>query len=187
MLPQNVSMVVSKLMFYPTLPFTYLQRVGNLFTEVDQTVILGTAPLAILGHPKELHSRGVRGVVNMCSEYAGPQAAYKELGIKQLRLPTTDHFEPTVQVCVCVCVCVCLLSLSSAPLFSSSHFSIPLITNTSTTSYHCMIQALHEAVAFIEEFHKKGDRVYVYVYIYVNIYVYVYVYVCINPCVSLSI
>ena len=97
MLPQNVSTVVSKLMFFPTLPFTYLQRVGNLFTEVDSTVILGTAPLQLLGHPKELYSRGVRGVVNMCSEYAGPQAAYRELGIKQLRLPTTDHFEPSLQ------------------------------------------------------------------------------------------
>ena len=33
----------------------------------------------------------------MCDEYAGPEKEYKRLGIKQLRLPTTDHFEPSFQ------------------------------------------------------------------------------------------
>jgi atypical dual specificity phosphatase len=38
--------------------------------------------------------QGVRAVINMCAEYAGPEEAYKQLGIHQLRLPTDDHYEP---------------------------------------------------------------------------------------------
>ncbi len=60
-------------------------------------MILGCAPMAILGHPQALFNAGVRGVVNMCCEYSGPEAAYKEVGIKQLRLPSVDHFEPSVE------------------------------------------------------------------------------------------
>jgi len=60
-------------------------------------VYLGCAPMAILGHPSQLHELGVRGVVNMCDEYPGPIEAYRKLGIKQLRLPTADHFEPSLQ------------------------------------------------------------------------------------------
>ena len=37
----------------------------------------------------------VRGVINMCEEYKGPISKYNELGIEQLYLPTTDHFEPS--------------------------------------------------------------------------------------------
>ena len=66
-------------------------------TTVDDTVILGTAPLQLLGHPQQMHAAGVRGVVNMCAEYNGPTAAYRTLGITQLHLPTVDHFEPSVE------------------------------------------------------------------------------------------
>ena len=59
LLPEGVSRVVSVLLFYPTLPFTYLGRIGALFTEVDSTLILGTAPLSVLGHPQELHKHGL--------------------------------------------------------------------------------------------------------------------------------
>jgi len=39
----------------------------------------------------------IRGVVNLCEEYQGPEKSYKRLGMRQLRLPTTDHFEPSVE------------------------------------------------------------------------------------------
>lgn len=39
----------------------------------------------------------MRGVINLCEEYGGPLKKYKELGMEQLHLPTTDHFEPTVE------------------------------------------------------------------------------------------
>eukprot|EP00584_Thalassiosira_punctigera_P021834 CAMPEP_0172574882 /NCGR_PEP_ID=MMETSP1067-20121228/136925_1 /TAXON_ID=265564 ORGANISM="Thalassiosira punctigera, Strain Tpunct2005C2" /NCGR_SAMPLE_ID=MMETSP1067 /ASSEMBLY_ACC=CAM_ASM_000444 /LENGTH=213 /DNA_ID=CAMNT_0013367517 /DNA_START=495 /DNA_END=1136 /DNA_ORIENTATION=+ len=32
----------------------------------------------------------------MCDEYRGPVSSYERLGIEHLRLPTVDHFEPSV-------------------------------------------------------------------------------------------
>ena len=39
----------------------------------------------------------IAGVVNMCEEYQGPVKSYRRLGIEHLRLPTVDHFEPSVE------------------------------------------------------------------------------------------
>ena len=50
-----------------------------------------------MNHPKMLWDLGVRGAVNLCGEYGGPVAAYGEVGIKQLRLPSVDHFEVPVE------------------------------------------------------------------------------------------
>lgn len=94
LLPKPISKIVSIVFFLPTYPFTYLLRWKNWKTPIDETLILGVAPMALLNHPQQLHKLGVRGVVNMCAEYNGPLEAYTELGIKQLRLPTVDHFEP---------------------------------------------------------------------------------------------
>ena len=97
LLPKPAARVVGKFLFWPTLPITLILRTGNLFTQVDKSLILGTAPVGFLGHPKHLYSRGVRGVVNMCTEYKGPEGHYADLGITQLRLPTVDHFEPSLE------------------------------------------------------------------------------------------
>ena len=53
--------------------------------------------MGILGHPKKLYNLGVRNVINMQTEYGGPVSYYDELGIQQLRLPTVDHFEPSLE------------------------------------------------------------------------------------------
>mmetsp|Transcript_102960 Transcript_102960/g.297692 ORF Transcript_102960/g.297692 Transcript_102960/m.297692 type:complete len:165 (-) Transcript_102960:1419-1913(-) len=59
---------------------------------------MGGAPFGFLNYPGRLYEDyGVRGVINMCEEYRGPLQVYKDLGIEQLYLPTTDHFEPTVE------------------------------------------------------------------------------------------
>ena len=63
---------------------------------IPQQVILGCAPIAMLGHVERLHDLGVCGVVNMCEEYRGPIEAYKKYNVKQLNLPTVDHFEPSL-------------------------------------------------------------------------------------------
>jgi hypothetical protein len=55
----------------------------------------------------------------MCDEYSGPVNAYKKLNIRQLHLPTVDHFEPS-------------------------------------------LSQMHEAVAFIESFRQRGEKVYVH-------------------------
>lgn len=96
MLNKHYSKIVSGLFFVPTFPITVLLRLGNYWTVLDDSVYLGCAPVGFLGHPKILYKQGVRGVINMCTEYAGPQSYYADLGIKQLRLPTVDHYEPTV-------------------------------------------------------------------------------------------
>lgn len=97
LLPKPVSMIVSKIFFYPTFPITAIMRLGNYWTKLDDTLIMGCAPMGFLGHPEKLYRMGVRGVINMCYEYPGPKSSYASIGIKQLYLPTIDHFEPSVE------------------------------------------------------------------------------------------
>jgi atypical dual specificity phosphatase len=47
-------------------------------------------------HVKLLVKEGVKAVVNTCDEYSGPVEEYEVHGIKQLHIPTVDHFEPTL-------------------------------------------------------------------------------------------
>ncbi len=98
MLPKPLGMVVSRVLFWPTMPITVSQRIGKWTTVVDNAVVLGGAPFGFLNYPEKLHSQfRVTGVVNMCEEYQGPVKSYKRLGIEHLRLPTVDHFEPSVE------------------------------------------------------------------------------------------
>jgi atypical dual specificity phosphatase len=95
-LPRPIASVVSKVLFWPTLPITASRRIGEWVTNIDDTVVMGGAPFSFLGYPQKLHDKyGVRGVVNFCEEYRGPVRQYKLLGIEELYLPTTDHFEPS--------------------------------------------------------------------------------------------
>jgi atypical dual specificity phosphatase len=96
MLPKSISGLVSRALFWPTLPITYSRRVGGWTTTIDDTVILGGAPFGFVGLPEKLHEEGVRGVVNFCEEYRGPAKKYRNLGMTELHLPTTDHFEPSL-------------------------------------------------------------------------------------------
>lgn len=67
-------------------------------TRIDDTVVMGGAPFGFVDYPDRLYNDfGVRGVINLCEEYRGPLRKYKELGMEHLYLPTTDHFEPTVE------------------------------------------------------------------------------------------
>lgn len=96
MLPKSLAAVVSKVLFYPTLPITASKRIGKWVTRIDDTVVMGGAPLAFLDYPRKLKDDyGVQGVINMCEEWRGPTRQYKKLGIEELYLPTTDHFEPS--------------------------------------------------------------------------------------------
>lgn len=96
-LPKPLAAVVSKTLFWPTLPITVSRRIGSWSTVIDDTVVMGGAPFGFANIPEHLHEEyGVRGVINMCEEYPGPVSKYKRLGIKELWLPTVDHFEPSV-------------------------------------------------------------------------------------------
>ncbi|RYH29161.1 hypothetical protein EON65_09540 [archaeon] len=93
LLPDPIAKVVSKMFFHPTFPITALLRLGNYWTKIDDTLLMGCAPFDMFDHPKALKNMGVDAVINMCYEYDGPIGAYEKLGIKQLRLPTVDHNE----------------------------------------------------------------------------------------------
>ncbi|KAG9405780.1 Phosphatidylglycerophosphatase and protein-tyrosine phosphatase 1 [Aphanomyces cochlioides] len=96
LLPKPIARVVAIVYFFPTWPFTYLARRSSYYTLVDSHVFLGAVPIVMMGHVSQLVSRGVRAVVNLCDEYEGPVAEYKKNNITQLRLPTVDHTEPTL-------------------------------------------------------------------------------------------
>ena len=98
MLPMPIGKVVSKALFWPTIPITISRRIGKWSTVVDNAVVMGGAPFGWCGYPERLSRQfNVRGVINMCDEYRGPISSYKRLGIEHLRLPTVDHFEPSVE------------------------------------------------------------------------------------------
>jgi len=97
LLPKPLSSVVSRTLFWPTLPITVSSRVGRWMTPIDDAVVLGGAPFGFAGLPERLlEEHGVRSVVNLCDEYRGPTRKYGRLGMTQLRLRTVDHFEPSV-------------------------------------------------------------------------------------------
>ena len=93
------SRLYAQSVFYPTLGWNYLLarvlHVRNWWDRIDPHVIVGAYPFA--GDVAGLHEEGVRGVVNTCEEYAGPQAEYGQFGIEQLRIPTTDFTHPKLE------------------------------------------------------------------------------------------
>ena len=98
LLPKPLSAIVSKTLFWPTLPITMVKRINKWSnTQIDDTVVMGGAPFNFLNIPNKLyHDYNVRGVINLCEEYKGPTKIYDQMGIQELWLPTTDHFEPSV-------------------------------------------------------------------------------------------
>lgn len=95
LLPQDTSAFVGKVIFPFTYPVTALKRITNYWTEIDDTLLLGCAPMNFLNHPKSLYNLNVRGVINLCDEYNGPVKSYNDLGIEQLHIKVVDHYEPS--------------------------------------------------------------------------------------------
>ena len=65
LLSHGMAKIVSKMLFYPTFPVTVLLRLGNYWTEVDETVFLGCAPMDCLGIPDSLY--GISKINKLCS------------------------------------------------------------------------------------------------------------------------
>lgn len=57
---------------------------------------MGVAPSIISVKASTLHALGIKGVINVADEFRGPVAEYTHYGIKELWLPTVDHFEPSL-------------------------------------------------------------------------------------------
>jgi atypical dual specificity phosphatase len=91
--------VCARLLFWPTFLWNALLGrvlgVRHWWDRVDEHVLLGAMPLK-RDVPK-LVREGVRAVVNMCEEYPGPLAEYKQAGIEQLWVPTVDFNPPTLE------------------------------------------------------------------------------------------
>lgn len=91
--------LISKLLFVPTFAWNYalgrVFRARHWWDRVDEFVLLGAMPMR--RDVKPLYDLGVRGVINMCKEYAGPTDLYQTLGIRQLWLPTVDFNPPTLE------------------------------------------------------------------------------------------
>lgn len=89
----------ARLVFYPTLVWNMLLgrwlRVRNWWDRIDDTLIVGAMPM--VSDVAELAGEGVVGVVNTCDEYAGPDEAYQQYGIEQLRVPTVDFTHPSLE------------------------------------------------------------------------------------------
>ena len=85
--------------FYPTLWWNVLLGriicVRNWWDDVNEHVVLGALPFE--SDVENLADVGIGAVVNTCVEYGGPVNAYKEFGIEQLRVPTTDFTHPSLQ------------------------------------------------------------------------------------------
>jgi Protein-tyrosine phosphatase len=110
LLPLPLSSWVSRMTFWPTLPWTWIRlgllNPGGWMTKVDDVVWLGGIPFPA-GGAKRLHQKGIRGVINLCDEYpdssflsrifVSSSEEYQKLGIEYLYLPTPDHFEPSVE------------------------------------------------------------------------------------------
>lgn len=55
LLPKPLAAVVSKVLFWPTLPITVGLRLGKWSTEIDDTVVMGGAPFGFAGIPETLY------------------------------------------------------------------------------------------------------------------------------------
>lgn len=67
LLPKPLSAIVSKALFWPTLPITACTRLGAWSTVVDDTVIMGGAPFGFIGFPERLYNEyGVSITLYFC-------------------------------------------------------------------------------------------------------------------------
>lgn len=55
-LPKPISALVSKYLFWPTLPITVSKRIGKWVTDIDDTVVLGGAPFGFANIPERLYN-----------------------------------------------------------------------------------------------------------------------------------
>ena len=57
LLPKPISRVVSRALFWPTLPITVAKRLNAWMTRIDDTVLMGGAPFGFAGIPDNLYQQ----------------------------------------------------------------------------------------------------------------------------------
>lgn len=99
-LPGSVRACWQACRFWPTLPLTYFSSwwtAGGLWCEVDDTVLLGVAPVNAMVWWWRMRGTCVVGVVNVQAEYSGPTWTYGCAGIRHRRFLTLDGSEPLAE------------------------------------------------------------------------------------------
>jgi len=93
----RIQRLVSRFLFWPTMPWIMWQRRGQWATRVDGTVILGGAPIKIPLFRQDYHQ--VDAIINMCEEYTYDYCKLdsQHRDIKVLHLPTINHMEPSLE------------------------------------------------------------------------------------------
>ncbi|HAA57410.1 MAG TPA: phosphatase [Myxococcales bacterium] len=93
---ESLKRTLARIAFLPTLSYQMLTRVfGREWrNQVDEHVWMGALPTN--ANVQDLYDDGVRGVINLCEEYAGPQRAYHKRQMSQLHLPTIDFQPPSL-------------------------------------------------------------------------------------------
>ena len=70
LLPKQLSSVVSRTLFWPTLPITVSRRIGKWVSDVDDTVVMGGAPFGFCHIPDKLYDLyGVSYIFYYYSKY----------------------------------------------------------------------------------------------------------------------
>jgi len=95
-----MSPFLARAIYWPTFGWNLLLgrilKIRHWWDEIDPCVILGARPLRS-DIPVLAKSLRVSAVVNMCEEFPGPVDLYREFGIEQLWLPTTDFHVPRLE------------------------------------------------------------------------------------------
>lgn len=95
-----MSPFLARAVYWPTFGWNLLLgrilRIRHWWDEIDPHVILGARPLRS-DIPVLAKNWRVAAVVNMCEEFSGPVDLYREFGIEQLWLPTTDFHVPSLE------------------------------------------------------------------------------------------
>jgi atypical dual specificity phosphatase len=97
-LPYVFKWAIGRMSFFPTLFYNvildYFIPELHWYSRIDNNIILGALPFWTI--VPALHKDGVRGVINTCEEFSGPQRTYVKHGIAQIRLPCIDYCSPTL-------------------------------------------------------------------------------------------
>eukprot|EP00286_Rhodomonas_abbreviata_P000848 CAMPEP_0181289600 /NCGR_PEP_ID=MMETSP1101-20121128/965_1 /TAXON_ID=46948 /ORGANISM="Rhodomonas abbreviata, Strain Caron Lab Isolate" /LENGTH=271 /DNA_ID=CAMNT_0023393825 /DNA_START=20 /DNA_END=835 /DNA_ORIENTATION=- len=102
---QNLIWFMARMQTWPTVHFwftlaafrlrdyyTYVPLPGTAIPGLGQSPVLCIGGMPLPWQIHSMHSRGVRGIVNVCEEFGGYTGLYSRLGIEQCsRCPTVDY------------------------------------------------------------------------------------------------
>ncbi|MCB9644715.1 MAG: dual specificity protein phosphatase family protein [Myxococcales bacterium] len=89
---------IARIIYAPTVLYQLATRIftkRRVWDVVDETLVLGAMPLR--WDVKKLASMGIKGVINNCAEYSGPQKSYARYNIDQFYLPVIDFTPPKLE------------------------------------------------------------------------------------------